>query len=196
MSDNFEMLVDADATLEEAESVSRSVLNRFRELAWISGQASADCVLGGSGYRPSPAIADAYRLQPRQHPFWTLATCGVEPQVGRGFNEWALGPVCEGFTCPSCAAEFDPFDDAFEDGTGTAIGEWIGQSGPALLRCPGCAKSQPITEWQCEPPLGFGNLSFRFWNWPSFDSPFWKIDIIDVVREVTGHAIVRTYGHI
>jgi hypothetical protein len=196
MSDNFEMLVDVDATAEEAEDVSRTVLNRLRKLGLIIGKATGHCVLGGKGYRPGPAVADSYKLRKRESRFWELVTCGVEPRVGRGFNEWALGPVCEGFTCSACGAEIEPFGDEFGNAVGIAIGEWMHQSGSSLLRCPPCGKERPIVEWQCRPPLGFGNLSLRFWNWPSLDSSSWKIDITGIVREVSGHTIVRTHGHI
>jgi hypothetical protein len=117
MSD-FEMLVDADVMAEEAEDVSRAVLGRFRELGLITGKLSDECVLGGKGYRPGPAVADLYKLRDGERRFWELVTCGVEPVVARGFNVWALGPSFEGFLCPSCAAKieiepsFDPFGNA------------------------------------------------------------------------------------
>jgi hypothetical protein len=196
MGDNFEMLADVDATAEEAGELSRAVLERFRTLALITGDPSADCVLGGQGYRPGSAVAHLYRRHRREGRFWELGTCGVEPQIGRGFNAWALGPVCKGFICSGCGAEIDPLGDEFEDSVGKAIGEWYDQSGAALLACPRCAHKCSVTEWRCKPPLAFSNLAFRFWNWPHLDSPSWSIDISAVVREVTGHTIVSTHGHI
>lgn len=196
MSDNFEMLVDVDAAAEEAEGLSRAVLDRFRELSLITGMLSDDCVLAGEGYRPGSAVTELYMLEQREGRFWNLVTCGVAARVGRGFNEFALGAVCQGLTCSACRAEFDPYGDGFMDSFGNAIREWYDQSGPALLACPRCAAKRSIDQWQCKPPLGFGNLAFTFWNWPPLDSPCWKIDIAAIVREVTGHTIVRTYGHI
>ncbi len=194
MSDNFEMLVDVDATAQEAEDVCPAVLGHFRTLGLITGEANRECVLGGKGYRPGAAVAALYKLQKREYPFWELLTCGVEPQVGRGFNDLALGEVCEGFCCPSCAAEIEPFGEAFGDAVSKAIREWEDGSGWARVPCPNCRKTRPITEWPCKPPLGFGNLSFRFWNWPPLNSPAWAIDIAGIVRDVSGHTIVRTYG--
>lgn len=196
MSDNFEMLVDVDATPSQANAVARAVLDRFRHLGLITGKANPDCVLGNTGYRPGPAVASMYKLSKGESRFWELVTCGVEPRVGRAFNEWALGPSCEGFTCPMCGAEIEPDGAAFGDAIGTAVGEWIDESGPALVSCPQCRNKRPIAEWQCKPPFGFGFVSFRFWNWPPLDSPSWKIDIAGIVREVSGHTVVRTYGHI
>jgi len=194
MSDSFEMLVDVQATPRQADEIACAVLGRFRELGLITGKANSDCVLGGTGYQPGPAVADLYKLQKRECRFWELVTCGVEPYVGRAFNEWALGPSCEGFICPACGAGIEPFRGTFIDTIGDVIGEWMDQSGPAVLPCPECGEKRPITEWQCKPPFGFGNVSFRFWNWPPLDSPSWKLDIVGFFREVSGHMIVRTYG--
>src|SRR5262245_43097065 len=196
MSDNFEMLVDVDATPREADAVARAVLGRFRKLGLIAGRANQDCVLGGAGYRPGPAVANSYKFLERECRFWELGACGVEPNVGRSFNAWALGPSCEGFTCPACGADIEPFVDPFADAIAKAAGEWMEESGPALVRCPECRKKRPITDWQCKPPFGFGNVSFRFWNWPPLDSSSWKVDIAGIVRVVTGHTFVRTHGHV
>jgi hypothetical protein len=196
MSDSFEMLVDLEATPGEAEGVAQVVLDRFRELDLIAGEANSDCVLGGTGYRPGPAVADLYDLGERSYPFWRLVTCGVEPRIGRGFNEFALGESFEGYVCPACGAEFDPVGDAFDHAIADAIDQWLDESGSAMVSCPECREKRPVTEWQCKPPFGFGNVSFTFWNWPPLDSPSWNIDIAGIVRQVTGHAIVETHGHV
>ncbi len=196
MSDSFRMLVDVDASLDDVDRLSRAVLTHFREIGLISGAANPDCVLGGEGYRPGPALPNLYVLGEHEFPFWgAMGTNGVEPKVGRDFNVWALGPSCEGLTCPVCKANFEDCDDSFEGRLGEAIGEWYHRSGPGLLCCPRCGKTPSITEWHCKPPLGFGNLSFTFWNWPALDSPSWKIDITALVKEITGHNLVYTYGH-
>jgi len=196
MSDNFEMLVDVDATPGEADALARAVTDRFRKLGLITGRANGDCVLGGTRYRPGPVVPDSYILEEREGRFWELLTCGVEREVGRSCNAWALGPSCDGFTCPTRGAHIAPVGESVVDAVCKAIGEWMEESGPALFPCPKCRKERPITEWQCKPPFGFGNMSFRFWNWPRLDSPSWKVDIAGIVREVTGHRIVYTYGHI
>ncbi len=196
MSDHFEMLVDADVTIEQAEEVKLRVLDRFRELEIIAGEVNEECVLGGEGYRPGSAVSRLYTLGNQEYPFWDLLTCGVETNVARQFNYWAYGPSCEGYSCPCCEAEFEPHDEDLQETLAAAIDEWFEQSGPAVVTCPRCAKDVPITEWRCEPPLGFGNLSFSFWNWPRLDSPSWQIDIPALVREATGHAIISTNGQV
>jgi hypothetical protein len=64
LSDNFVMLVDADATIEEAEEIKQRVLDRFRASGIIAGEANEECVLGGEGYRPGPAISQLYEPLP------------------------------------------------------------------------------------------------------------------------------------
>ena len=77
-----------------------------------------------------------------------------------------------------------------------AIGQWIEQSGPALVPCPSCKGHVPVTEWRCQPPLGFGNLSVVFWNWPPLDSCAWRIDILALIRQAMLHPLIRTHGHV
>lgn len=198
MSDNFEMLVDTDATNEEAPLLAAAVLATFRRLGLITGELTEDCLLDGEGYRVGPAVAESYRLQKQECEFWQLQTSGVEARVGRGFNMWALGPSFAGIDCPACGAEFARSDhpDVLMTAVVNAVGEWVEQSGPALVACPTCGESRPVTEWRCLPPFGWGNLSFVFWNWPPLDSPSWTIDIAAIVREATGHTIVETHGHL
>jgi hypothetical protein len=196
MSDSVQMLVDADVSIEQAKDTSRAVVAEFRRRGLITGRASGAGVLSGKGYYPGPSVPGLYALQKGEYRFWELVTCGLQANVGRGFNEWALGPACEGFSCPSCGAEIPPFDDDFDDAISAAVQQWLDDSGPARVPCPHCSKKTAVTKWICEPPLGFGNLSFRFWNWPAFDEPAWKLKIADLVRDITGHTIVVTHGHV
>jgi hypothetical protein len=197
MSDSFEMLIDVDATPSEANGVAKAVLERFRKLGLITGRTDRDCVLGdGKGYRPGPAVRTLCKLGKGYFPFWEMSPCGVESRIGRRYNYDALGPSCEGFACPACEADFEPFGNDLAEAIAKAADKWADETGPGNVTCPQCRKKQPVTDWRCKPPLGFGNVSFRFWNWPPLQLPVWKIDIPAIVREVTGHSIVKTHGHI
>jgi hypothetical protein len=196
MSDNFEMLVDVDVSLADAPDAADAVIAEFQRRGLIVGGLTPDCVLGGAGYRLGPSVHDIYKHEAREGRFWELITSGVEPQVKRTFNHWALGPSCEGFRCPKCSANIEPFDDDFGDVMMIAIDEWTNETGAGKLACPKCKQLTAVTSWHAKPTLGFGNFSIRFWNWPPFDFPGWQLDIPALVREITGHSIVRTYGHI
>ena len=195
MSDNFVMLADVDATPEEAGELSERVVNEFRKRGIITGNATADCVYGGVGFRPGPQISNIYKLAEHEGEFWTLITSGVEVRTERGFNMWALAAVFEGFNCPKCRSKVDPLEDKF--GLGDALNNWLDNTATESdLICPQCSKKTPLTKWECRPPLAFSNLAFTFWNWPPFDLDAWQIDIATLVEDLTKHTIVRSYGHI
>jgi hypothetical protein len=196
MSDSFMMLIDEDVSLADAPAVSASVMTAFRERGLITGELTPECVLGGAGFRVGPAIAEIYSPYPNGVRFWELKTSGIQPSIGRSFNQWSLGPVCEYFACPDCNQKHDPFDSPIVEAIIDAVGQWYERSGDMLVLCPACRSSSQLTQWKSRPPLGFGNLSFRFWNWPSFDLTVWKLDIPAMVRAITGHSIVTSWGRV
>jgi hypothetical protein len=190
----FVMLVDVDAKIDEADELAERVLCRFRDLGVIAGEADPDYVLESVGYLPGPALSEVYQPGKDEFRFWESRFSGVQARVGREFNYWALGPCCDGTACPKCKTEFEPDDDRLGVQLFEASGQWVKQSGPMLVSCPECGKDVLVTEWECRPPLGFGNLSFTFSEWPQLDAPGWKIDIRALVREITDHRVVYTYG--
>jgi hypothetical protein len=194
MSAYFVMIVDADVTIDNAEQVKERVLAVFREKGLVAEDANEDCAGSGVGYFPGPACQHLYKPAEHEYEWRNMRGCRVEPRVGRDFNCWALGPSFEGSTCPACGAEFGPDDKELWGILIDAIVESVRQTGPAIVRCPRCEQKVPVAEWQCNPPHGIGNLAFTFWNWPPLDSPAWRIDIPDLVREVTGHRIICTHG--
>ena len=104
MSDSFVMLVDVDVPLDDAEGICKLVIADFANRGFILSELTPNCGLGGSGYPPGPTLPDLYELGDREFPFWTVPSFGVEPQITRTFNFWALGPSCFGFECPLCNA--------------------------------------------------------------------------------------------
>jgi hypothetical protein len=190
------MLVDEDVSLADAPAVSANVIAAFRDRQLITGDLTPDCVLGGTGYRLGPAVPTIYTPEPNEGRFWELMTSGVQPSVQRSFNHWALGPSCEYFVCPSCDQKHSRSDSPIWDAIFEAVGHWHEPNGDATILCPACGNAANLTEWHSRPPLGFGNLSFRFWNWPPFDLPSWKVDIPELVRGITGHRIVVSWGHL
>jgi hypothetical protein len=196
MSDIFEMLVDPEVTLGQADMTKKRVLALLHEHELIAREPDMECAQGSLGYRPGPAVHEVYELPENELPFWDHITCGVELRVGRDFNHWAYGPSCEGYSCPRCNQEFEPDNEDLADVLSEAIGQWIEQSGPALVPCPSCNGLVPVTDWRCQPPLGFGNLSVVFWNWPPLDSRAWRIDILDLIRQAMLHPLIRTHGHV
>jgi hypothetical protein len=196
MGTYFEMLVDPVVGELEARDVCDAVVTRFRQLGIIEGDLDPECALGGEGYRPGPRALDLYKPKEGQwHPL-NYKDHGVEPIVRRNFNYWAIGPVCKGFECPHCRAKIPESDGEFVSAVCEAVVPWLKGSDLGSVACPRCATKTAITNWHCKPPLGIGNLSFSFWNWPNFDAPEWQVDLRKVVAEITGHPVVHTYGKI
>jgi hypothetical protein len=196
MGNRFEMLVDADVSLADADRMLALVVDRFRGEGLIEGDLDSDCALSGQGYRPGPALPDLYTMEENESPFWELRTCGVEPEVGRGFNYWAYGPACDGFVCPVCSSHYEAGDEHLQEGFARAIGHWMKGSDSASIGCARCGRAVRLTDWIWRPPLGLSNLRIRFWNWPPLDSSQWRMDIRAVMKHATQHRIVHTYGEI
>jgi hypothetical protein len=196
MGDWFNSLVDPVIDEKGAEELCDATIVRFRDLGLITGEPDAECVLGGKGYRPGPALHDFLDdLGMAPSPFH-LKTNGVEPQIGRHFNAYAIGPNFLHLTCPACAARFDDIRGVLLEQIGDGFSNWIERGEFTDVVCPRCGKATAVNGWECKPPIGFGNLAFTFWNWPHFDSPGWRIDLRKIVSDVTGHPTVYTWGKI
>lgn len=81
--------------------------------------------------------------------------------------------------CPECL-QARPFDEAWE----ARASDWVQHADQTDLECPHCGEITPVEDWAYDPPLGFGNLSVTFWNWPSINREF----IHRVQRIVGTHA--------
>jgi hypothetical protein len=60
-----------------------------------------------------------------------------------------------------------------------------------LSPCPFCDADIAIHEMKIQPPWGFSNLGFKFWNWPDF-----KREFIDEFQNVLNCEIVVVNQHI
>jgi len=186
------MLIDSDVSLSDAPSLADRIVTELRDRGLITGDLSQECVLGGSGYHIGPAAQELYKLSPNEGHFWTLIASGVEPSIERSCNLWALSPSCEYFVCPVCNTTHENLTGEIGDSIISAVGHWHEQNGDTEAHCTNCGKATQITEWQSKPPMGYGNLAFRFWNWPPFDASGWTLDIPQLFHDITGHTIVRS----
>lgn len=164
MGDWFQTIVDEEASAEEAETLA----NEIRD--WLVGrgiiQATlTDCVLEGDGrgYPPGPNFEEAISPGAHHH-FLHLRTNGLHLGIGRTVFHSGQGETT--VVCPKCQA---PLDDHTK--WVATIEEWY-EGKTALLRCPRCNASTPITGWVFDPPWGLGNLGFNFWNWPPLKDEF------------------------
>lgn len=155
MGDWFQSVVDPEATEAEAPTLADSVL-RWLVAEGVVVPERSDCTLGEAGHAPGPSYVKATGL-PDKH-LLTLWTNGLAVVSTRTvFHKGGLG---FDIVCSSCGGRFEPPDGLWAD----AVGEWYDRNGPGPLACPGCKAVRPITAWRHDPPLGFANLGFTFWN--------------------------------
>jgi hypothetical protein len=183
MGDCHTTIVDREVSTSDAPKLGATI----REWLIAEGVIQADpsdCVLGGDGYRPGsvlglaiePGDVDRYALR-------RLLTNGLEIITERAlFIGWM-----EALICTRCNQTIDYSE--FEPVISTAIQNWFSSGVGDRVDCPRCGMGVPLTEWRFDPPVGFGNLGFKFWNWPPLKTSF----IAEVARRL-GHRVVVVVG--
>jgi hypothetical protein len=194
MGDSIESLFDPQATEETAPALATKAIGILVERKIVLPEQNSDCVLGGAGYPPGPAVPKLYEAGKLEGRFWELLTNGVEVKVERWFNIWGT-TVLEWIACPRCDTKFRVEGD-FSDRCADAVARWLDAKSSSPIICESCAEGSPIEEWKSNPHLGFSMLALQFWNWPPFDSHSWKINIAEMLSEALGHQLVRTWGRI
>jgi hypothetical protein len=69
--------------------------------------------------------------------------------------------------CPSCGFSKEAPQEFY-----TAVGQWSEGDDNASVACPKCDVIRPITLWDLEDPVGFGDLTIKFYNWPHLSPLF------------------------
>ena len=180
MGDSFQTIVDPAATEAEAPALADRVL------CWLINEQvvardRTNCVLGDGGYGPGSAYIkatespDPHLLRSRTNGLEVVSTHTVFHNGGLGFD----------IVCLLCGGRFEPQQGVWGD----AVSEWYNRTGPGMLACPGCGASRAITEWRHDPPIGFGNVGFTFWNWPTLQEQF-----VAAVGKQLGHRVFVVQG--
>ena len=182
----FQTIVDPEAELGEAEALAARVVN-FLAGRGVILPTRTDCVLcARGGYPPGPNVGEALADPANRFGFESLSTNGLDVVVGRSLFDAGQGGVT--LTCNRCGNAVDSLQSADWEWA-DAIWEWYEGTGPGNLACLKCGFVQPITDWQFDPPWGFGNLGFKFWNWPSLSETF-----IQEIGGLLGHRTIYNYG--
>ncbi|TQF09917.1 hypothetical protein FJV41_42150 [Myxococcus llanfairpwllgwyngyllgogerychwyrndrobwllllantysiliogogogochensis] len=179
MGDSFQTIVDRDASADDAPRLAAEVRD-WLVARRIIEQELTDCALGDSGHRPGPGHAAAVEEPDEETGVLSLQANGLQIEVGRTVF-YTIGSE---LTCRACGAQFEP-----EDGWSEAVDDWYNGNDSAEFECPECGKPERLVEWSGEFPWGFGNLGFKFWNWPPLSGRF-----IQEVAEMLGHRIVLVRG--
>ena len=187
MSDHSQIIVDLDATPEDAPRLAHVVLTWLAEEGVVQREPAPDSVLGDNdGHRPGPKFRKALE-EPEDESaanFLDLGLNGLEIEVGRTvFHSGGNGTELR---CEACEHEFDPGDK-----WGDAVDAWYEGDDEVTFPCPSCGEARRLPEWRGPWQWGFGNLGFQFWNWPPLSDEF-----IDAVSEKLGHRTVLVRMHL
>ena len=131
-----------------------------------------------TGYPPGPNYRAVVHLGTNEDDHTpTLRTNGLEIVTGR--TVFHAGQFGMSLVCRKCG-----FSSGGSNAWSQAVEEWYEASGDGRLACSQCGHEEPVTEWAYNPPWGFGNLGFTFWNWPRLEPSF--------VAEFSVHLAHRT----
>ncbi|HEV3117698.1 MAG TPA: hypothetical protein VGY58_11625 [Gemmataceae bacterium] len=197
MGTHFRILVDRTASAKDAPALAGTVMNYLIRRRIIECERS-DCTLGDKGgFRPGANVEEALASWAARgdeagplsaaviaNDLRGYACNGVEEVVGRTvFHNQGAG--LDVVRCPLCLA------NQLEEDWGDAVGRWYDGDDCAPLPCRHCNESSPIVEWTFDPPWAFGNLGFKFWEWPPLKRRF-----VDEIKGLLGHEIVMISGKV
>ncbi len=179
MSDYYQTLVDAQAALGEAVHLGQHVVAFLAEREIVERTPNPE---GGYPRGPGALTVCASRALPPE----SGALTHLQVMTGRMIHSPSMATLNPSrAACPSCEAELEELDP---DWSGVAHA-WLSGDDDATLACPACGKSSPITGWIYPVNYGFGNLAFRFWNWPPLSWTF-----VEEVRRELNHRIILVSG--
>ncbi|NBD12441.1 FmdB family zinc ribbon protein [Corallococcus silvisoli] len=179
MGDSFQIIVDKDASADEAPRLAAQIRDWLVARRIIEPELT-DCALGDSGHRPGPGRTAAVDAPDEEAWSWRLQANGLEIEMGRTVFFTIGGEL----TCRACGARFEP-----EDGWSEAVDDWYSGNDGAEFECPECGTPERLVEWNGEFPWGFGNLGFKFWNWPPLSERFTQ-----ELAEQLGHRTLLVRG--
>ena len=194
MSESFQLLVDHDATAEDAPAIASRIVDAMVAEQIILPETDAHCVLTGNGFPPGPRLRDAYKFREHELHYWDdLQTVGVKVHTDRYVNFFGF-PIFEHISCPGCHRRFAD-DTAVMDQLYECVGAFINDDRLDEIECPSCSRSKCCTRWTAVPDLGFCCLAIEFWNWPTFDAPGWTLSIPRLLTQRTGRELAHSWGH-
>jgi hypothetical protein len=183
MADFFQTIIDTRVEAGEADHLARHVVSFLADRDIIARDPSEE-----GGYSRGPRALEISDVPPRRAAHETIPPVFSHLQViiGRTIHS---GDLSESrpprARCPRCGLALDDPDDEWR----AAVQAWLGGDDASSLGCPGCGAAAPVSEWEYDAQYGFGNLAFRFWNWPPLTSAF-----LEDLRKELGHPISLVRG--
>ena len=182
MSDNWQTIVDVEASPDEARRLGEGIKLWLLEERIICEQTvpapEGVAFLPGGGF--TRAVGAAYAS--------AQGIDGVTIETGRRvFDSGSNGLE---LTCASCGTTFDV---AFGDDSPwtAAVEAWHAGADDASFACPSCHARRRLVEWRGPWPWAFGNLGIGFWNWPPLLDAF-----VGTVSQRLGHHVALVRCHV
>jgi hypothetical protein len=185
MADYFQTVIDTRATLGEADHLARHVVSFLSDRGIVGAAPSEE-----GGYDRGPHATDISTPEPSgsspRHESIPPVYSHLQVLIGRMTHSENLSEFREPRAlCPACGKDLEDPDGDWQ----AAVQAWIGGDDDSALLCPACGKESAVSRWTYKSPYGFGNLAFRFWNWPPLSAAFLE----DLRRELR-HPIVLVKG--
>lgn len=184
MADTFQTVIDTAARPDEADHLARHVVEFLAGKGVIEAVASQE-----GGYVRGPGaleIAEAGETR-RAHETIPPVYSHLQVIIGRATHCADLSdPRPPKPLCPACGS---PLVDQEDELWSEALQGWLSGDDEAYLACVVGQDGGPITTWDYQGTFGFGNLAFRFWNWPPLKPSF-----LDELRKELGHPIAIVRG--
>lgn len=184
MAEYFQTIIDTGARPDEADHLARHVVE----------------FLSGKGIiAPTPDQEGGYRRGDRALEIATEATrpphetippvhFHLQVMIGRAAHASDLSSTERPQArCPECAALLQDQDDSWRE----AEREWLAGDDDASLDCQTCNIGGKLVDWDHDTGYGFGNLAFRFWNWPPLRPEF-----LEEMKRELGHPIALVKGRL
>ncbi len=184
MADFFQTIVDTGAGLEEADHLARHVVSLLADRGVVSSKASEE-----GGYDRGPNATDislpALAL-PTGHESIPPVHSHLQVLIGRMTHSDDLSEFHEPRAgCPACGKVLNDDEGQWQ----AATQDWVGGDDDAALRCGSCGKESRVVTWVYDRFYAYGNLAFRFWNWPPLKPSF-----LEEIRRELGHSIMLVEG--
>jgi hypothetical protein len=183
MADYFQTVIDVQVDAGGADHLARHVVSYLAGRGVIASSPSEE-----GGYPRGPGALDISDRAERRPAHETIPPVysHLQVMIGRAAHSGDLSEVRPPkAACPGCGRILDDPDDEWR----AAVQSWMEGDNDSPLSCPECGAAAPVTKWDYGVGCGFGNLAFRFWNWPPLRGEF-----LEELRRELGHPIAVVRG--
>jgi hypothetical protein len=171
MGTRFAIIVDCDATDADMEAAAQKAINWLAQKNVILPDLTA-CILSfeKKGYAPGQFHWQAFqdKSESQKSQLFQVSTNGLEVTTKRHVSLNNQGDFAHK-KCTNCGQLSESMG---ADDWNAAATNWFEYKSDGDLVCEHCGFTQTIAKWEHIDPIGFGNLSFTFWNWPPLSPAF------------------------